>query len=166
MARPKKVEIKDGFIYFEGVKKASFDNEAHTLLEFFNDGEDEKSELLQALKDDDTYGWDSEDLSDTRIKNARDIWEIVPEAPRPQPTLGLGDKHPLIYDFIEKNYPRILKIRYRKGRYDKDMAGKGVNKTQYRDDLGQVSEAGLKKMKGKRAELARHAQEYLDSTNY
>lgn len=164
MARPKKVEIKDGFIYFEGVKKASFKDQK--LLEFYNDGEDEKSELLQALKNDSTYGWESEELSDTQIKSAADIWEIVPEAPRPQPTLGLGDKHPRVYEYIEEHYPRILKLRYPMGKWDKDEAGLGVSKTQYRDDKGQVSKASMEKLKGKREELRRHAEEYLKSNEY
>jgi hypothetical protein len=164
MSRPKSTEFKDGFIYSSGVKKAKF--EGRTLTEFYNDGEDEKSELLQALKNSKEHSWEAEELSDTQIRKALDIWELVPEAPRPQPTLGLGEKHPKIYDFIAAKYPRVLKIRYPQGRWDKDAAGLGVNKTPYRDDKGQVSPKSMQKLKGKREEHRRNAEAYIASNEY
>jgi hypothetical protein len=163
MARTTKLTIKDGAIYQGTIKKATIDSDTKSIKDLYNGGGEIISELIQALKDSKEYGWEPEDLSDNQIRDAKDIWEIIPEAPRPSPN-SLGDKHPDVYDYVEANYPYVHKIRYRFGRYNKDLAGLGINLSPFRDKNGKgrgISKQAEQMIEKQRAEMKRNAEEYL-----
>lgn len=157
-----KIVIKEGVIEVDGVKKGTFDPEAKGFkqIETYNGGEELLGDLTRELKESAKYGWKPEDLSDKDIKAAKSIWEIIPEAPRPDRNLGESD--PIVSRYVEKEYPQIFRSRYPKGHYDFDEAGCGENLSSYRDnDLKPTPEA-LERLRGTKQSKVLQAERYLE----
>lgn len=162
---PSKYTVEGNFVLENGVKKAEFDKEKRALVDFYNGGASDAAEIMQFIKDHKELGWKPDELSDGQIKSAKTIWDIIPEAPRPEPNT-LGDKHPEVYDYVEKHYPYILKLRYPFGRYDKDLAGMGINLSPFRDtSTGRLSEQAVAKVKRTQNEKVEAAKRFIEQNS-
>jgi hypothetical protein len=160
-AKPK-IEVKEGFIYVNGEKKAEFDQEKKSLVDFYNGGAEYAAEMLQFLKDHSEFGWKPAELSDRQIAEAENIWKIVPECVQPHHK-HLGDKCPLVSKWVEENYPNVFRIRYPYGHVDIDEVGLGLNLSPYRDKTnGSVSKDGMEKLKNVRKEQIQNARRILE----
>jgi hypothetical protein len=152
-----KITIKDSSLYVGGKRKADFNKEAKALTEFYNGGAEMAAELLQFLKKSE-FGWEDEEISDTRIENAKNIWEIHPEAPKPT-RKHLGDKSPNVSEWVQKNHPNTFRIRYPYGIWNKHEAGMGRCLSPFRDETNnKISKEAwerLNKEEGQRLEDAR-----------
>lgn len=162
-ANKPKFTVKDNFVYLGEEKKAEFDARSRSIKDFYNGGAEIAAEIMQYVKEDPELGWTPEELSDNKIKEAKTIWEIVPEAPSPTPNT-LGERHPEVYDYIKENYPNVFKIRYGNlKRWDKDEAGMGIPLSSYRDKTtGEISEASWNRLKKEREEKRENARRILE----
>ena len=155
-----KIVITEGIIKVDGVKKAEFKQGEKKLGETFNGGSEVAGEMLRALKAHKTYGWESADLSDRQIKDAKTIWDLVPEAPRPDRNLGESD--PIVSRFVESEYPAIFAARYPKGHYDFDEAGCGENLSEFRENDLKPTKEALVKLRNKKLGKVEQARRYLE----